>query len=155
MKRPSTSTYRRLTWADVSEGQVVPEAVDHIDVQRVVESAAANWTYFGGHIDSDYARNVQGRTHIYLATGPIQGMLDGYVTAWAGPEAFLAKRTMRMAESIYAGDDIRFEGTVTKKWIDDSRGYERALISVDIHILNGAGTPCVTATSVYELPAPT
>ncbi len=152
---PRGSTYRQLRWDEVAEGDSLPTDSDHIDVQRVVESAAANWTYFGGHIDRDYARAVQGRTDIYLATGPITGLLDRYVTSWAGPEAFLAKRSMRMTESIYAGDDITFEGTVSKKWLDDSRGQERALISVDVAIRNGAGKQCVTATSVYELPRST
>ena len=148
----TTRGHRRLTWSDVSEGDHLPADTDHIDVQRVVASAASTWTFFGGHIDSDYARSVQGRSHVYMATGPILGLLDRYVTSWAGPEAFLAKRSMRMVDSIYAGDDIRFEGTVTKTWIDDSRGYDRSLVAIDVTIRNGNDQPCVLASVIYELP---
>jgi hypothetical protein len=67
-----------------------------------VASAAAPWTFFGGHTDADYARSVQGRDHVYLATGPILGLLDRYVTSGAGPEAFLANRSVRMVDSLAA-----------------------------------------------------
>ena len=150
MSRPAQ--YRQLVWDQVSEGDELPSAVDRIDVERVVATAASTWTFFGGHIDADYARSVQGRSHVYLATGPILGLLDRYVTSWAGPHAFLAKRSMRMVESLCAGDELRFAGRVSKKWTDDSRGYERRLVEIALEIRNGADKPCVLATAVYELP---
>jgi len=144
--------YRQLSWDQVSEGDELPADVDHLDVERVVATAASTWTFFGGHIDADYARSAQGRSHVYMPTGPILGLLDRYVTSWAGPHAFLAKRSMRMADSLYAGDELRFEGLVTKKWMDDSRGYNRPLIEIDLKIRNGADKACVLATASYELP---
>ena len=144
--------FRQLAWDQVAEGDQLPADVDHLDVERVVATAASTWTFFGGHIDADYARSVQGRSHIYMATGPILGLLDRYVTSWAGPRAFLAKRSMRMADSLYADDELRFEGLVSKKWTDDSRGHPRALIEIDLKIRNGSDKACVVATAVYELP---
>jgi hypothetical protein len=150
MNAPS---YRSLTWPEVDEGQRLPPVVDPIDVQRVIATAAATWVFFGGHIDPEYARSVQGRQHIYLATGPILGLLDRYVTSWAGPEAFLAKRSVRLVDSLYAGDELHFAGVVTRKWLDATRGYERSLIEIDLEIRNRAGQPCVRATVCYQLPA--
>ena len=150
MSRPPR--YRQLSWDEVSEGDELPADVDRIDVERVVATAASTWTFFGGHIDADYARSVQGRAHVYMATGPILGLLDRYVTSWAGPQAFLARRSMRMVESLCAGDELRFEGRVSKKWMDGSRGYERSLVEIDLEIRNGADKPCVLATAVFELP---
>ena len=144
--------YHQLAWDQVSEGDELPTDVDRIDVERVVATAASTWTFFGGHIDADYARSIQGRSHVYLATGPILGLLDRYVTSWAGPQAFLAKRSMRMVESLCAGDELHFVGRVSKKWADASRGYERRLVEISLEIRNGAGKPCVLATAVYELP---
>ena len=144
--------YGQLTWDQVSEGDALPADVDHLDVERVVATAASTWTFFGGHIDADYARSVQGRSHVYMATGPILGLLDRYVTSWAGPQAFLAKRSMRMTDSLYADDELHFEGLVTKKLMDDSRGYPRALVEIDLKIRNGADKACVLATAIYELP---
>ncbi len=144
--------YRRLTWDEVQPGERLPPARDQLDVGRVVASAAATWTFFGGHTDADYARSVQGRDHVYLATGPILGLLDRYVTSWAGPEAFLAKRSVRMVDSLYAGDELRFGGVVTRTWVDDTRGYRRALVELDVQIRNGTDAACVLATVCYQLP---
>ena len=150
MNRPPQ--YRQLSWDQVSVDDTLPADLDRLDVERVVATAASTWTFFGGHIDADYARSAQGRSHVYMATGPILGLLDRYVTSWAGPRAFLAKRSMRMADSLYAGDELRFEGVVTNKWMDDSRGHSRPLIEVDLKIRNGADKACVLATAIYELP---
>jgi acyl dehydratase len=140
------------TWDDVVEGEALPPFVDRITLERVVASAAATAVYFGGHIDPDYARTVQGRRHVYLATGPILGLLDRHVTSWAGPEAFLVKRSMRMAESICAGDEIRFEGTVARKACEEREGRTRWVVELELGIFGFDGRRCVTAKATWELP---
>ena len=140
------------TWDDVVEGESLPPSVDRITLERVVASAAATAVYFGGHIDADYARTVQGRRHVYLATGPILGLLDRYVTSWAGPAAFLVKRSMRMAESICAGDEIRFEGTVVRKASEERAGRTAWVVELELAIVNAEGKRCVTATAKWALP---
>jgi hypothetical protein len=137
---------------DVTEGEVIPPQIEVLDVERVIAGATATRTFFGGHIDPEYARS-QGRSHIYMATGPILGLLDRYVTDWAGPLAFLRKRAVKMADSLYAGTTIRINGVVTRKW-SEARG-ERVddLIEVELTIENEAGTACVLATAHFALPA--
>jgi hypothetical protein len=129
----------------------LPAGLDENDVERVVASATSTLAFYGGHTDADYARSVQGRAHVYLATGPILGLLDRFVTQWAGPESFLVKRSMRMVDSLYAGDELRFEGSVTKAWLDVSSGRVRRLVSLALEI-HARGRCCVTATATYELP---
>ncbi len=148
----SSQTYRQLTWDEVTEDTVLPTVADHIDVERVIASAASTWTLFAGHTDPDYARNAQGRRHIYMPTGPILGLLDRYITGWAGPETVVAKRIIRMTSSICAGDDITFHGRVTRKWLDDERQQVRPLVAVDLHIDDGDGSRRVTGAGVYQLP---
>ena len=148
MTRPS---FPRRSWSGVVDGESLPPLHDHLDLERVVATAAATWPFFGGHIDADYARTVQGRKHVYMATGPILGMVDAYVMAWAGPEAFLAKRSMRMADSLYADDDIVIAGVVKRKWVDRERVAERPLVEIDVTITNAAGKPCVVASAVVQL----
>jgi hypothetical protein len=150
----SKPMYSQRQWDDIVEGEDLPTLHDHLDVERVVATSASTWTFFGGHIDADYARNVQGRNHVYLATGPVLGLVDSYVTGWLGPESFLAKRKLRMVDSLYAGNDIVFTGIVRRKWIDHERGYPRSLVEIDAAIENGSGKPCVVATATYELPSP-
>jgi hypothetical protein len=140
------------TWDDVVEGEKLPSFVERISLERIVASAAATAVYFGGHIDVDYARSVQGRRHVYLATGPILGLLDRYVTTWAGPEAFLLKRSMRMAESICAGDEIRFEGVLARKTSEEREGRLLWLVDLELVVTGFEGKRCVTAGARWALP---
>ena len=143
---------RQRTWSQITEGDVLPTFTELLDVERVVASATATRTFFGGHIDLEYARS-QGRSHIYMATGPIVGLLDRFVTDWAGPLSFLRKRSVKMVDSLYAGATIRIDGTVNRKWLESGRGRQQHLFEVGLTIANDAGKVCVTATSVFEVPA--
>lgn len=143
--------YPARSWSDISEGELIPSFVETLDVERVVAGATATRTFFGGHIDADYARS-QGRAHIYMATGPILGLLDRYVTDWAGPFAFLRRRSVKMADSLYAGATISIDGTVTRKWVEERDGRTVHLVEVDVTIENEAGTKCVLATAHWALP---
>ena len=148
----NTRRSHQRTWIDISEGEVIPPHIEALDVERVIAGATATRTFFGGHIDPEYARS-QGRSHIYMATGPILGLLDRYVTDWAGPLAFLRKRSVKMADSLYAGTTIRIDGVVTRKWAEDRGARADDLIEIEITIRNEAGVPCVTATAHFAVPA--
>lgn len=127
------------------EGEVLPTHTIEVDVAQVVASAAATWTFFGGHIDADYARR-QNRRHIYLATGPILGLVDSYVTRWAGWDAFLRKRKVAMRESICAGDVIELQGQVLG--VDDAAGT----VTVAVTVVNHMGGRCVEGELTLSLP---
>ena len=146
-------SYQQIVWDDVEVGNAVPEQRVPITVELVVSSAASTLTYFGGHIDPDYAREKQGRATIYMATGPILGLIDRFVTSWAGPEAFIAKRSMRMSDSLYAGDLACFNGVVAAKRVDESRGYVRHLLGIDVEIHDAAGRACVRASVELDMPS--
>lgn len=57
-----------------------------------------------------------------------------------------------MVDSLYAGDELRFGGVVTRTWVDDTRGYRRPLVEIDVQIRNGTDAACVLATVCYQLP---
>lgn len=139
-------------WSELAEGDVLPEMVDVLDVERVVASAAATWTFFGGHIDPDYARGVQGRDHVYLATGPVLGLLDAYVLNGLGRGAVLAKRSIRMDRSLCAGDRMVLRGQIVRRWLDEERGRARKLVEIATTILGAGDRVCVRSTSTVELP---
>lgn len=139
-------------WSELAEGDALPETVDVLDVERVVASAAATWTFFAGHIDPDYARRVQGRDHVYLATGPVLGLLDAYVLKGLGHGAVLAKRAIRMDRSLCAGDRMVFRGQIVRRWIDEERGRARKLVEVATTITGAGDRSCVRSTSTIELP---
>lgn len=148
-----------------AEGDLLPECIDVLDVERVVASAAATWTFFGGHIDPDYARGVQGRDHVYLATGPVLGMLDAYVLNALGRGARLVKRSIRMDRSLCAGDRIVLRGRVVRRWTGSgtatgsatatangpAAARSRSFVEVETVILGAGDRACVRSTSTVEL----
>ncbi|WP_096371443.1 hypothetical protein [Mycobacterium ulcerans] len=50
-------TSSELHWDEISVPFDLPEVVDEISYQRVVENAGATWDYFPGHFDPGYARD--------------------------------------------------------------------------------------------------
>ena len=101
-------------WADVTQGQTLPDVVDEITFRRVIMNAGATGDYFPGHYDGDYAQR-QGQPSIYANSLHVFGLLDRAVTEWAGPASFLVRRNVRLVSSMYAGDTVTVAGTVTGK----------------------------------------
>jgi len=92
-----------LDWNEISVPVDLPEVVDHISYQRVVENSGATWDYFPGHFDPGYAQS-QGNPTIYVNTMHLAGFADRVATDWAGPSSRVVRRSLRLAGSIYAGD---------------------------------------------------
>ncbi|MFS3130754.1 hypothetical protein ACLM5J_20290 [Nocardioides sp. Bht2] len=128
-------------------GEQLPEVTLDVDHTMVVMSAAATNVFFRGHTDTAYAQS-QGRRDVYLATGPIAGLLDRFVTSWAGPRAFLAKRTLTMRESICAGDTVRIRGEVTSVSTESlpGRPLRGPAVEVSVTIVDASDALCVSST---------
>ncbi|MGK2913220.1 MAG: hypothetical protein ACSLE5_01985 [Porticoccaceae bacterium] len=143
MTQPITSK----TWAEVKEGDSVTQVTMEVPFAKVILDAAATQDYFPGHHNPDYAKG-QGQKTIYLNTMAIEGFIDRVATDWAGPRAFIVKRTMSMNRSIYAGDTMSGGGTVTKCY-EDNKG--RKLVDLAI-IIGTQDNPCVPAQVTLRLP---
>lgn len=138
----------------ITSGRDVAPEVLELDRVSVVMGAAATNTFFEGHLDPAYAQR-QGRRDIYLATGTIAGLVDRYVLAWLGSEAFLRSRSVRMRSSLCAGDIATVTGAVVSV---DPGGSGRgrvlptpvAVVTIDVTISNQAEL-CVTARVVVEV----
>ena len=107
----------------------LPEVVDHIGYQRVVENAGATWDYFPGHFDPEYAKK-QGNPTIYVNTMHLAGFADRVATDWAGPGSRVVRRSMRLAASIYAGDTMIGRGRAVAKRRDTSVDPPRCLVDI-------------------------
>ena len=94
-----------LDWNQITVPVDLPEVVDHISYQRVVENAGATWDYFPGHFDPAYAQR-QGNPTIYVNTMHLAGFADRVATDWAGPSSRVVRRSMRLAGPVYAGDTM-------------------------------------------------
>ena len=82
-----------LTFDEITVPVDLPEVVDHISYQRVVENAGATWDYFPGHFDPEYARR-QGNPTIYVNTMHLAGFADRVATDWAGPSSRVVRRSL-------------------------------------------------------------
>lgn len=146
--------------ADPTDPEIGAELHEaHLDITHatVVMGATTTGAFFGGHIDPAYARDVQGRRDVYLATGQVLGYIDRHALGWAGPTAFLAKRSITMRSSICAGDTVTITGRIT----DVRPGREGAVapavteIDVEVAMRTQHDEPGVDARVTLQIPEPT
>ena len=124
-------------------GQSAPPVVLKISLTTVLGAPVATWDFFPGHHDIDYARS-QGQPNVYVSTMVLNGFLDRVAVAATGPEWFVRKRTMRMAQSVYPGDDLVGVATLTERFTTES-GTQAVVLSIVASTDRG---PCVSAESV-------
>ncbi|MGV0044771.1 MaoC/PaaZ C-terminal domain-containing protein [Mycobacterium colombiense] len=140
-----------LDWSQITVPVELPEVVDHISYQRVVENAGATWDYFPGHFDPDYAR-AQGNPTIYVNTMHLAGFADRVATDWAGPRSRVVRRSMRLAGPVYAGDTMIGRGRAVAKRRDASVDPPRCLVDLEIQVINQHGALCCPVELTLQVP---
>lgn len=140
-----------LDWSQLTVPVELPEVVDHISYQRVVENAGATWDYFPGHFDPDYAA-AQGNPTIYVNTMHLAGFADRVATDWAGSRSRVVRRFMRLVGSVYAGDTMIGRGRAVAKRRDTSVDPPRCLIDVEIQVTNQHGALCCPVELTLQVP---
>jgi len=78
----------------------------------VVSTAVATRDFYPVHHDRDYAVR-SGSADIFLNILTTTGLVQRYVTDWAGPEAIVRAVSIRLGAPCYAGDTLAFTGRVT------------------------------------------
>ncbi len=88
---------------------VLPELVIDVTPTFVVASAIATRDFQDVHHDRD--RAVQrGSKDIFINILTTTGLVQRYVTDWAGPQALVRKVAIRLGVPCYAGDTLTFSG---------------------------------------------
>jgi acyl dehydratase len=116
-------------------GRELLPRVEEVTFRQVVMGAGATGDWFPGHYDTELAR-AQGQPTIYANSLHLFGLLDKAATSWVGPTAFLVRRAVRLAESVYAGDTVTIGGTVAR--VDADGTVELALVATN----QRGGTVC-------------
>ena len=129
----------------------LPQIVDHISYQRVVENAGATWDYFPGHFDPEYARR-QGNPTIYVNTMHLAGFADRVATDWAGPRSRVVRRSLRLVSSVYAGDTMVGRARAVAKRRDTSVDPPRCLVDIEVEVANQHGVLCCPVELTLEVP---
>jgi acyl dehydratase len=123
----------------------LPEATMPITLTRLVLNAAAARDFFPGHHDGDYAR-AQGVQDAYLNTMFLQGFVDRVGYAWAGYDAWLTYRKLRMVAPACNGETLRAAGRV----IDRREDNGRRIADLEIEVLTERGL-VVTSRLSFDL----
>ncbi|MFD3595856.1 MaoC family dehydratase [Nocardia sp. NPDC058640] len=123
-------------------GTTLPELAIHADPTFVISTAIATRDFQDVHHDRDKAIE-RGSTDIFVNILTDTGLVQRYVTDWAGPRALIKRIALRLGVPLYAGDTLTLNGAVTE--------IEGTQITIDIHGKDSLGEH-ITATAIIEIP---
>ena len=119
-------------------GALLPELSIYGDPTFIVSTAIATRDYQDVHHDRDKAQ-AKGSKDIFVNILTDTGLVERYLTDWAGPTAVIKSIALRLGVPWYAYDTVTFKGEVT--------GVEDDLVTVKVVGGNSLGDHVVaTAT---------
>jgi hypothetical protein len=92
-------------------GLVLPELVIDVTPTFVISTAIGTRDFQDVHHDRERAVGRGGKD-IFLNILTTTGLVQRYVTDWAGPQAILRQIAIRLGVPCYAGDTLTFSGRV-------------------------------------------
>lgn len=123
-------------------GTTLPELTLYGDPTFIVSTAIATRDYQDVHHDRDKAQ-AKGSKDIFVNILTDTGLVQRYLTDWAGPAAVVKSIALRLGVPWYAYDTVTFRGEVT--------GVEDGLVTVKVVGANSLGDH-VIATATLEVP---
>ena len=117
MSAPERDTVR--TAADVHVGDTLPTLRYPVSATTVVLGALAARDWRPMHHDHDFAVNRNGTQDIFLNTPNQAAWFERYLTDWSGPRGRLGRVTFRMKGSVFPGDTMVLDATVTDVRTDE------------------------------------
>lgn len=101
-----------LTASSVEVGTKLPELALYGDPTFIVSTAIATRDYQDVHHDRDKAQ-AKGSKDIFVNILTDTGLVQRYITDWAGPSAIIKTIGLRLGVPWYAYDTVTFRGEVT------------------------------------------
>jgi acyl dehydratase len=98
---------------NVTSGAVLPEMVIDVTPTFVIAAAIATRDFQDVHHDRDQAV-ARGGQDIFINILTTTGLVERYITDWAGSGALVRQVDVRLGVPCYAGDTLRFSGTVVR-----------------------------------------
>ena len=96
----------------VEVGTKLPELAFYGDPTFIISTAIATRDYQDVHHDRDKAQS-KGSKDIFVNILTTTGLVERFVSAWAGPQAIFRSIAIRLGAPCYAGDTLRFSGHVS------------------------------------------
>jgi hypothetical protein len=100
-----------MTATAIRVGAVLPPLVIDVTPTFVVSTALATQDFTPVHHDRDRAV-AQGSKDIFLNILTDTGLVQRFVTDWAGPSALVRQIAIRLGVPCYAGETLTFTGRV-------------------------------------------
>jgi len=144
--RPATPDRRTETReaSAVTADTTLPVWVLPVTPTRIVAGALATRDFQDVHHDRDLA-NKKGSKDIFLNINTSLGLMQRYVTDWAGPDALVKALRVRLGAPAYPYSPLTFTGSV--KTVDADSGA----VTVSVVASNNLG-PHISGTVELELP---
>jgi hypothetical protein len=101
----------------IGTSESLPPRAIRISARHVVLGAMASLDWKPLHHDRD-AAPAQGLPDIILNTPSQIGWFSGYVTAWTGPAARLARWRLKMRTPVCPGDELLLSGSAHSTGVD-------------------------------------
>jgi uncharacterized OB-fold protein/acyl dehydratase len=101
-----------------ADPSILPDWTLHVTPTVVVATALATRDFYPVHHDRDFAAR-SGSKDIFLNILTTTGLVQRYVTDWAGPEAMVRGVAIRLGAPCYAGDTLTFSGQVSATSADE------------------------------------
>ncbi|PXY28083.1 MaoC family dehydratase [Prauserella muralis] len=117
----------------ITVGTELPPLTIEATPTFVISTALATRDFQDVHHDRDSAV-ARGSKDIFLNILTDTGLVQRFVTDWAGPEAFVRSIRIRLGVPCYAGDTLTFTGRVTACEGDDAEITVTATDSLGEHV---------------------
>lgn len=99
-------------WRPAGSVELPPLTVD-VSTTFVIASALATRDFTEVHHDRDFAV-ASGSKDIFVNILTTTGLVQRFVSGWAGPQAIFRSISIRLGAPCYAGDTLTFSGEVTE-----------------------------------------
>ena len=132
---------------NVSTGDRLPALSYDVTATTIVLGALASRDWRPMHHDHDFAVNRNGTRDIFMNTPNQAAWFERFLTDWTGPRGRLGRMTFRMKGSVFPGDTMRLDGTVTNVEDDDS-GCRWAEVDVTLSVEGDVKTTCAARIAI-------
>jgi hydroxyacyl-ACP dehydratase HTD2-like protein with hotdog domain len=136
-----------IFYEDVQTGDSLPTLTVTVDERQLFFFSAATYNGHRIHYDKDWARDVEGYDNV-IVQGPLQAaLLARAITDWIGGRGRLVEYAVQNRAVAFAGEELRFGGTVSGKRLTDNTGL------VDLDVAGRRGdTVLMPGTATVALP---
>ena len=142
-------SYPILIADQVKPGDSLPELSKDVSPVTVVLGAMASRDWRPQHHDHKFATENNGVRDIFMNTPNLAAWFERYVTDWTGPYGRMGWIRFRMKDSVFPGETMVFNGTVTGVDTDD---VGCAWAEVELELVSGGRTTTV-CTARVAIPA--